>query len=66
VLLQADVTANDAEDQALLQHFDILGPPSILFFDASGVERPEFRVVGFKPADEFRAHLRQAFGIDVP
>jgi thiol:disulfide interchange protein DsbD len=62
VLLQADVTANDAEDQALLQHFGILGPPSILFFDASGAERPELRVVGFKPADEFRAHLRRAFG----
>jgi thiol:disulfide interchange protein DsbD len=62
VLLQADVTANDAEDQALLGHFGILGPPSILFFDASGTERPELRVVGFKPADEFRAHLRRAFG----
>jgi thiol:disulfide interchange protein DsbD len=62
VLLQADVTANDAEDQALLAHFGILGPPSILFFDASGTERPELRVVGFRPADEFRAHLRRAFG----
>ena len=36
VLLQADVTANDAEDQALLQHFGILGPPTIVFFDAAG------------------------------
>jgi thiol:disulfide interchange protein DsbD len=62
LLLQADVTANDEDDQALLQHFGILGPPSILFFDASGAERPELRVVGFKPADEFRAHLRRAFG----
>jgi len=62
VLLQADVTANDAEDQALLQHFRILGPPSIVFFDAAGRERPELRVVGFKPAPEFRAHLARAFG----
>jgi thiol:disulfide interchange protein DsbD len=61
VLLQADVTVNDAEDQALLHHFGILGPPSILFFDARGRERRELRVVGFKPADEFRAHLRRAF-----
>jgi thiol:disulfide interchange protein DsbD len=61
-LLQADVTANDAEDQALLQHFGILGPPTILFFDTAGRERAEFRVVGFKPADEFRLHLAQAFG----
>lgn len=62
VLLQADVTANDAEDQALLQHFGILGPPTILFFDAGGRELDGFRVVGFKPAAEFRAHLAAAFG----
>jgi thiol:disulfide interchange protein DsbD len=61
-LLQADVTANDADDQALLQHFGILGPPTIVFFDANGKERPEFRVVGFKKADEFRPHIAQAFG----
>ena len=61
-LLQADVTANDAEDQALLRHFGILGPPTIVFFDATGRERPEFRVVGFKKAEEFRPHIAQAFG----
>jgi thiol:disulfide interchange protein DsbD len=66
VLLQADVTANDAEDQALLRRFQILGPPSIVFFDATGRERPEFRVVGFKPAPEFRAHLARAFGSSPP
>jgi thiol:disulfide interchange protein DsbD len=63
-LLQADVTANDAEDQALLQHFGILGPPTIVFFDANGNERPEFRVVGFKAADEFRPHIAAAFDGD--
>jgi thiol:disulfide interchange protein DsbD len=61
-LLQADVTANDAEDQALLRHFGILGPPTIVFFDATGRERPEFRIVGFKKAEEFRPHVAQAFG----
>ena len=61
-LLQADVTANDADDQALLRHFGILGPPTIVFFDAAGRERPEYRVVGFKKADEFRPHIAQAFG----
>ncbi len=61
VLLQADVTANDAEDQALLQRFGILGPPTIVFFGANGQERPDYRVVGFKSANEFRAHVVQAF-----
>jgi len=62
VLLQADVTANDETDQALLQHFGILGPPSILFFGQDGDEKTDFRVVGFKPADEFQAHVTRAFG----
>ncbi len=60
VLLQADVTANDAEDQALLQHFGILGPPTIVFFGPDGEERREFRLVGFEPAEEFRRHAAEA------
>jgi len=66
VLLQADVTANDAEDQALLQHFGILGPPTIVFFDASGRELPDYRVVGFMKAGPFRDHVARAFGSGAP
>ena len=62
VLLQADVTANDDDDQALLQRFGILGPPTIVFFGPTATERTDYRVVGFKPADEFRTHVAQAFG----
>jgi thioredoxin:protein disulfide reductase len=62
VLLQADVTANDDADQALMQRFGILGPPSILFFGPDGTEKPDYRVVGFKPAAEFAPHIQQAFG----
>jgi thiol:disulfide interchange protein DsbD len=61
-LLQADVTANDEADQALLQRFGILGPPTIVFFGPDGAERTDYRVVGFKPADEFRGHVTRAFG----
>jgi len=61
VLLQADVTANDTTDQALMQRFGILGPPSILFFGRDGAEKTDYRVVGFKPADQFAPHIRQAF-----
>ena len=61
VLLQADVTANDDADQALMQRFGVLGPPSILFFGRDGAEKTAYRVVGFKPADEFASHIQQAF-----
>ena len=66
VLLQADVTANDAEDQALLQRFGILGPPTIVFFGPDGEERREFRLVGFEPAEEFRRHAAQALSGETP
>jgi thiol:disulfide interchange protein DsbD len=62
LLLQADVTANDAEDKALLKYFDIFGPPTIVFFNTNGIERPEYRVVGFMPADKFAHHVERATG----
>ena len=62
VLLQANVTANDDQDQALMQdRFGIPGPPAILFFDPEGRELRGYRVIGFEPASEFANHLRKAF-----
>ncbi|MFU0872266.1 protein-disulfide reductase DsbD [Kluyvera sichuanensis] len=58
VLLQADVTANSPQDVALLKHLQVLGLPTILFFDENGNEQPALRVTGFKDAAAFRAHLR--------
>jgi thiol:disulfide interchange protein DsbD len=62
VLLQADVTANDADDKALMTRFEIYGPPTIAFYGVDGVERKDFRLVGFVPADKFRDHVQAAFG----
>jgi len=59
-LLQADVTANDDTDKALLKHLSIPAPPAILFFDHSGQERRGYRLVGLKKADEFRVHVEKA------
>lgn len=61
VLLQADVTANDDDDKALLSRFEIFGPPTIAFFGSDGVERKNFRLVGFAPAARFREHVAAAF-----
>lgn len=56
-LLKADVTANDAEHQALLKRFDLFGPPGILFFGPGGREIDSARTVGFVPAEAFAASL---------
>ncbi|MEW5888488.1 MAG: protein-disulfide reductase DsbD [Pseudomonadota bacterium] len=53
LLLQADVTANDADDKALLKRFGLFGPPGIVFFDARGKEIDGVRVIGFQPAEAF-------------
>jgi thiol:disulfide interchange protein DsbD len=60
VLLQADVTANSAEDKALLARFDLFGPPGIVFFDRQGQERPELRIVGYQPVEQFLPVLERA------
>lgn len=59
LLLQADVTENDDDDKALLQHFQSFGPPTIAFFDSAGREQPAFKLVGFVPADEFTSHVER-------
>jgi thiol:disulfide interchange protein DsbD len=59
-LLRADVTANTADDQALLHQFQIYGPPTIAIYDAQGHEHQEYRVVGYMKAAEFAALLHQA------
>lgn len=58
-LLQADVTANDAVDQALMRRFGVIGPPAILFFDRSGEEMKAYRLVGYFEPDEFAEHLEK-------
>jgi len=52
-LIQADVTANSEADKALLKRFKLFGPPGIIFFDATGAERKNLRVVGFQNAETF-------------
>lgn len=61
-LLEANVTANNADDQALLKHFGIYGPPSIMFFNSSGRELTADRVVGYMNAKDFETRIRQALG----
>ena len=57
VLLQVDVTANDADDKAMLKRFQLFGPPGIIMFDPQGQEIPHSRVIGFQNAETFLASL---------
>ncbi|MFZ6848245.1 protein-disulfide reductase DsbD [Undibacterium sp. RuRC25W] len=57
LLLQVDVTANNADDKALLKRFNLFGPPGIIFFNSIGTEITDSRVVGFQDADKFLQSL---------
>ncbi len=59
VLLQADVTDNDELDKALLKRVQVTAPPAILFFDTTGRELREYRLVGSMDADAFLAHVKR-------
>jgi len=58
-LLKADVTANSADDKALLARFQLYGPPGIIFFDAGGRQIDGLRVVGFQDAPTFLRSLQR-------
>jgi thiol:disulfide interchange protein DsbD len=60
LLLKADVTKNSADDRALMRRFGLFGPPGTLFFDASGRERSDVRVIGYQDAGRFLQTLSAA------
>ncbi len=59
VLIQADVTENNAESKALLKRFKLVGPPAILFFNKAQQEDQNMRVIGYQKAPKFLAQLRR-------
>ena len=59
LLLQVDVTANSADDKALLKRFSLFGPPGIIFFDRQGEMLQTPRVIGFQPPAVFLQSLKQ-------
>lgn len=53
VVLQVDMTKNSAANDELMKHFQVLGLPTILFFDEQGNEMSQSRVTGFMKAEPF-------------
>jgi len=60
ILLQADVTANSPDNQALLKRFGLYGPPGILFFNLNSEEQKDQRVIGYMPPQRFIERLKKA------
>ncbi len=56
-LIKLDVTANDEEAKSLYRRFSIIGPPALIFYDASGRERPELTLIGVIDPEDFIAQV---------
>ncbi|WP_029652384.1 protein-disulfide reductase DsbD [Marinobacter daepoensis] len=56
-LLRADVTDNDALDQALMRHLEVIGPPTILILGPDGQEYRAQRTTGEVSAEVFLERL---------
>ncbi|MES2106411.1 MAG: protein-disulfide reductase DsbD [Pseudomonadota bacterium] len=63
LLLQVDVTANSADDKALLKRFNLFGPPGIIFFNKQGQEIQGGRVIGYQNPEKFAASLGRVEGV---
>ncbi len=57
ILLRANVTKNDATDKALERHFNVVAPPTILFFNKDGVEVKRARIIGEMGPGDFLRHM---------
>lgn len=56
VILRADVTENNSEDQALERQYNVVAPPTILFFN-NGEEVEKARIIGEMSAEAFLSNL---------
>ena len=62
VLLQIDLTDTGTKQNiTLMEHFNVFGLPSILFFNLQGEELSQQRITGFMGAEEFSAHVNAIF-----
>ncbi|WP_133129816.1 protein-disulfide reductase DsbD [Legionella yabuuchiae] len=63
VVIKVDITSNNAQSKALLKHFNVVAPPTFIFFSATGNEITQLREVGDVSTDEFTAKLHKVLAL---
>lgn len=61
-LVRFDITRSDADQRALLDRYQLFGPPALQLFAPQGEEWLDLRVVGETTAEQFGQRLREAAG----
>ena len=57
VVVKVDITANNSQEKALLRTYNVVAPPTFLFFNKQGVELTKLRLVGEVNSNDFLRHL---------
>ena len=60
-LVRADVTHYTQASEQLLKQFDLIGPPTLLFFDNNGKEITQYRIVGEVSVQKFLTQLDEVY-----
>ena len=63
VLLRADVTHNTEADKALEKHYQVVAPPTFIFFDEQGQELRRARLIGGLGPKKFCRHLMNILAV---
>lgn len=58
-IIQVDLSKNDANSQALLKYFNVIAPPTFLFYDKEGNAVPDLQWVGEISADELVERIKK-------
>jgi thiol:disulfide interchange protein DsbD len=59
-LVRFDITASNAGQRALLDRYQLFGPPALMFFGKDGIERTDVRVIGEINAADFAERVARA------
>lgn len=57
ILVKPDITPNTQEQQALMRHLRVMGPPTLLFINPKGQEVREMRMAGAPSYQDLRSRL---------
>lgn len=60
VMIQVDLSKNNSDSQALLQYFQVVAPPTFLFYNRSGEAIPDLQIVGMTDVETLVNYINTA------
>lgn len=58
-VIKIDVTANNANNKAIMNYFKVVAPPTFIFFNSQGKELTDLKLIGENSAEQFLKILKK-------